>query len=298
MDRDTFIITVYCLVAEQYAAIAAQFPIRRGGFAPALSDPEVMTMEICGEYFKLDKEKDLFAYFRDHYQHFFPALSDRASFVRQAANLWRVKEAIQRRLVQFSGQAQDGVQPIDTLPLPVCVYTRAPRERTFKGFADYGHCAAKKMDYYGFKLGLRVSRCGMITSYPLLAARPHDINHLETLVEDFVGCVPADKGFIDQYRQQLLGENHQVRIITPARAGMSEQHPSALLRYCAKTRKLVETVGSQLTERFGVAKIRTHDLWHYQHRLIRKVLAHTVMVFLNLKLNRPPLDLDGLVPVD
>jgi len=26
-----------------------------------------------------------------------------------------------------------------------------------------------------------------------------------------------------------------------------------------------------------------HDLWHYQHRLIRKVLAHTVAVFLNLQ---------------
>src|SRR5262245_14977110 len=99
MDRDTFIITVYCLVAEQYLAVATQFPIRRGGFIPALTDPEVITMEICGESFKLDKEKDLFAYFRDHYRHFFPALGDRQSFVRQAANLWRVKEVIQRRLV-------------------------------------------------------------------------------------------------------------------------------------------------------------------------------------------------------
>ncbi|MDT5121189.1 MAG: hypothetical protein QOC96_671, partial [Acidobacteriota bacterium] len=32
-----------------------------------------------------------------------------------------------------------------------------------------------------------------------------------------------------------------------------------------------------------------------QHRLIRKVLSHTVMVFLNLQLGRDPLDLDGLV---
>ena len=129
MDRDTFIITVYCLVDEHYAAVTAQHQVRRGGFAPALSDSEVITMEICGEYFKLDKDKDLFAYFRDHYRHFFPALGDRPSFVRQAANLWLVKEQIQQRLVRASGQDRDGVQPIDTLPLPVCVYTRAPRDR-------------------------------------------------------------------------------------------------------------------------------------------------------------------------
>jgi hypothetical protein len=58
---------------------------------------------------------------------------------------------------------------------------------------------------------------------------------------------------------------------------------------------LIETVGSHLTERFAVERIRVHDLWHYQHRLIRKVLAHTTAVFLNLQMGRPPLDLDGLV---
>jgi len=60
-------------------------------------------------------------------------------------------------------------------------------------------------------------------------------------------------------------------------------------------RKLIETVGSHLTERFAIARIRVHDLWHYQHRVIRKVLAHTVGVFLNLQLHRRPLDLDGLL---
>jgi len=29
--------------------------------------------------------------------------------------------------------------------------------------------------------------------------------------------------------------------------------------------------------------------------LIRKILTHTVLVFINLQLNRQPLDLDGLV---
>ena len=72
-------------------------------------------------------------------------------------------------------------------------------------------------------------------------------------------------------------------------------HSRALRRAAAQWRKRIETVGSHLTERFGVARIRVHDLWHYQHRLIRKILAHTVIVFLNLQLHRTPLDLDGLV---
>jgi hypothetical protein len=295
MDRDEFIITVYCLVCEHYQVITNTSPLRRGGFAPALSDAEVITMEICGEYFKFSTDKDLFAYFRTHYAHFFPQLTDRTLFVRQAANLWQVKAAIQQRLTQVSGQAADPVQIIDTLPLPVCGYTRSGRDRCFPTVADYGHCAAKQLDYYGFKLGLRSARCGMITAFPLLPARPHDIRLLDDLVEGFAGLVPADKGFIDAFRQDLLAERHGVVVVTPPRKGMTTPHSPSLLRLCAWLRKGVETVGSHLTERFAVARIRVHDLWHYQHRLIRKVLAHTVGVFLNLQRGRPPLDLDGLV---
>ena len=297
MDRDTFIITVYCLVVEHYRAHAALYPIRHGGFAPEVSDEEVITMEICGEYLKHQTDQDLFDYFHAHYRHFFPKLTDRTLFVRQAANLWQVKAALQQRLTHLSGQAADPVQALDTLPVPACPYTRGGRrDKCFPLEADYGHCAAKKLDYYGFKLGLRITRCGMITHCPLLAARPHDINHLDALVEGFTGLVPADKGFIDAFRQDLLQTRHDITIITPVRARMAPPpHSKALLKASARWRKRIETVGSQLTERFAIARIRVRDLWHFQHRVIRKVLAHTVCVFLNLHLGRSPLDLDGLV---
>ena len=136
----------------------------------------------------------------------------------------------------------------------------------------------------------------MIIHCPLLQARPHDINHLEALIEGFRGIAPADKGFIDLQLQQQLAEKPGVRVVTPRKKNMqTARHPPQLVKMCARWRKLIETVGSHLTERFGVNRIRVHDLWHYQHRLIRKVLAHTVAVFLNLKLGRQPLDLDGLV---
>ena len=215
--------------------------------------------------------------------------------MRQAANLWQVKAAIHQLIVKQRGQAEAAVQVIDTIPLPVCVYTRSSRDRCFKTLADDGHCAAKKLDYYGFKLGLRVSPIGMITHFPLLNARAHDVNHTNALVEGFTGLCPADKGFIDPFRQPLLLERYGVRIITPARKNMAEENPKALRKFCARIRKIVETVGSHLTERFAVDSIRVHDLWHFPHRLIRKILSHTVMVFLNLQLGRDPLDLDGLV---
>src|SRR5271166_2431461 len=131
MDRDQFIIAVYCLVCDHYPAVTLG-RVRHGGFAPALTDEEVITMEICGEFFKCGADKDIVAYFVAHYRTFFPRLHDRSLFVRQAANVWQVKERLQRRLTVVSGQAADPVQVIDTLPLPVCGYTRSGRDRCFK----------------------------------------------------------------------------------------------------------------------------------------------------------------------
>jgi hypothetical protein len=295
MDRDDFISTVYCLVCEHYQVICDTYPLRRGGFAPALTDQEVITMEICGSSFTCATDKDVFAYFRAHYRAWFPNLTERSLFVRQAANLWQVKAAIQHRLTIVSDQAADPVQVIDTLPLPICTYTRARRDRCFKQQADYEYCAAKQLKYYGFKLGLRVARSGMITYYPLLPARPRDINDLPDLVDGFCGLAPADKGFIDAVRQALLEERQGVLVVTPPRKGMTTRYHPQLLKACKRIRKCIETVGSHLTERFAIARIQVRDLWHFQQRLIRKILAHTVVVFLNLQAGRPPLDLDGLV---
>ena len=116
MDRKDFIITVYLLVCDHFQALNARFPLRRGGFAPALTDQEVITIELCGEYFKLATDEDIFDYFQAHFQDWFPQLRERTLFVRQAANLWQIKALLQRRLTEVSGQAADPVQVIDTLP--------------------------------------------------------------------------------------------------------------------------------------------------------------------------------------
>ena len=295
MERDNFIIPVFCLVNEIYYAIPPTQNLRRRGFPPALGDDEVITMEICGEYFGFHKDKDLFDYFHKHYRHFFPKLSEWTSFVRQAANLLTLKEIIQARITQMSGQTDDECQIIDTMPLPVCTYTRAARDRCFKLEADYGYCAAKEMKYYGFKLGLRISQIGMIIHYSLLPARPHDSQLLDDLIAGFSGIVIGDKAFIDGWRQPILARKRHVELVTGSRKNMTHQLPNPLQRLATRWRKKVETVGSHLTERFNIAKIRVHDLWHYQNRIVRKVLAHTICVFINLQLGRPPLHLHDLV---
>src|SRR5215510_1146087 len=102
---------------------------------------------------------------------------------------------------------------------------------------------------------------------------------------------------MDQSRQAILAADQGMHVVTPPRARMTPPQPHSVIRAGARWRKIVETVGSQLTEHCAVAPSRVRDLWHWQSRLMRKVLAHTVGVCLHLHLGRQPLDVDGILMV-
>ncbi|HSK74133.1 MAG TPA: transposase [Pyrinomonadaceae bacterium] len=229
------------MVADIMKIIEKSYKFRSRGFPPRLTDAEVITMEICGEFFKLHEDTEIFKYFKQHY--------------------------------------------LDTLPLPVATYTRGGfRDKRFALQAEFGHCASKKLNYYGFKLGLRITRSGMITHFPLLSARTHDTNHLGALIEGFSGTVPADKGFLDAYQTELWQLVQNTQVVEPPRRNMNAAPEQVkLVRKTKYRRKPVETVGSQLTERFQITKIKVKDLRHYQNRIFRKILSHKVGVFINMQ---------------
>ena len=99
MDTSIFIISVFCLVDDW---LKGEPKLRQRGPQPVLADSEVLTIEITGAFLGIDSEKDLFAYFRRHYQEFFPALPrvHRTTFTRQAANLWVAKERLWKHLLR------------------------------------------------------------------------------------------------------------------------------------------------------------------------------------------------------
>ncbi|BCM92063.1 hypothetical protein IAD21_03942 [Abditibacteriota bacterium] len=312
MEQDELIIWVSVWVCEQLEALRATWPhqrARRGGFDPALSDEEALTIELCGEMFRLNSDKAIVAHFQRHYRDWFPHLRDRTAFARQVANLWRVKESLQQRLLWAHDVHRQLLQPIDTMPLPVCGKARSKRDRVFAGLARKGFCAAKDTFYYGFKLGLRVSEQGFIAHYALLEANTHDCRHLPALVEGIAEValehhtrvlVPVDKGFFDSTGWRLLF-NRGVHLVGRGPKRVDKHRPAELRlsdfveRLCAKVRKQVEVVASLLCSRFHVERIRVHDLWHFEHRLLRKILAFNLLIACNIHHHRHSLDFDGLI---
>lgn len=96
LSIEEFIIEVYCCIDDHFKAISAGKRIRRRGFDPVMSDAEVITMEIVGEFPGMDTDKGICEYFHRHWLRFFPKLGCRTTWVRRGANLWYRKQKLQQ----------------------------------------------------------------------------------------------------------------------------------------------------------------------------------------------------------
>ena len=97
MTLEEFIIHTYCFVDDYFQKIHL-CNIRKRGESPALSDPEVITLEIVGEYLGHGSDKAIWAYFKNHWNHFFPNIKCRTSFSRQCANCNEIKKKLQKAI--------------------------------------------------------------------------------------------------------------------------------------------------------------------------------------------------------
>jgi hypothetical protein len=268
--------------------------LRTRGVKPGLSDSEVLTIEIVGEYLGYDTDIGIWGYFKTHWLHFFPRIPDRSNFARQAANLHHIKRLLQEQIASLLGAHHDKLHMIDGLPMPVCKFARAHFSRVFKGDAAYGYCATKKERYYGFRGHVLINSIGVVTAATFTKANVDERDACPELVEKIQGLLLGDKGFIRPGLQKSLAEQ-ELFLQTPMRDNMTDNRPKGFLKWLVSTRRLVETVIGQLADRFQIERIRARDLWHQASRFWRKLLAHTVCIRMNIERGNEPLHLGRLV---
>ncbi len=290
MDLSTFIVSVFCLIDDRLKGRR----IRERGPTPTLSDSEVLTIEIVGEFLGIDTDKGIHRFFRRHYGEWFPALGEvhRTTFARQAANLWKVKEHLWQELLALAPH-DPAFALADSLPLPACLFARAYRCRRFRGEAAFGKDTLLKQTFYGFRMHVRVAWPGLITRFSVAPANAHELSVLPEIVEGTSGLIVGDRNYHSpKIKEDLVRMG--VELLAPYSSKKRDPAPtkSACL---SRLRYRIDTVFSQLTARYSVKRVWARDLWHLTSRLLRKVLSHTVAFLLNHQMGNQPLRLSKLL---
>ena len=251
MDLDDVIIAVFCLVDEAIPRATDGQRLRQRGPQPVLADSEVITMEVVGEYLGLAQDSALFACFRRHYAHFFPALRTlhRTTFVRQATNLWRLKEGLWQHVLACIPH-DPTFAIIDSFPLPVCQFARADRCQRFRGEAAFGKDTLVRQTFYGLRVHVRLEWPGVLVRFCGAPANAHELTALPALTEQTRGTLVGDR---KSWSPTTTAEwqPHGVERLAPYRSAKRDPHPrwSGLL---SRVRYRIDTVFGQLVDRCDI----------------------------------------------
>ena len=283
MDLSTFITAVFCLTDDWLKGKK----LRQRGPSPELSDAEVLTIEIVGEFLGIDTDEGLYEYFRRHYGEWFPALKGvhRTTFLRQGANLWAVKKMLWKDLlgrIRFDPE----VSLIDSSPVPVCHFARAYRCRRLAEESAFGYDEMNKQTFYGLRAHLRVCWPGVIVDVDLAPANAHDLRLAEELLEEAKGWALGDRNYWSPNLTQRLGDEG-LHLLAPYKSKNKEKQRWP--RWLTQKRRRIETMISQLVERFNAKKVWARDRWHLTSRFLRKVLSHTMAVYFCQQVGLSPL---------
>jgi hypothetical protein len=286
VDINTFIISVFCLIDDHLKGRHRSY--RSRGPAPKLSDSEVITMEIVAEFLGIDTDKGIYTYFRRHYSHYFPKIREihRTTFTRQAANLWKVGEMLWQHLLEHELLVLGGEQPllvIDSLPIPVCKKSRSYRCKVMRELSERGR-DTNLGKFLGMRAHVVVAWPGIIVRANVCGADTHDLHLAERLLEGMGrGWVLADRNYwsplvMEQLQDYEGGPTLMARFKLK---NQTEKHRGLKWpRWLSKKRQKIESIFSQLVERYKMKVVWARDTWHFSSRFIRKILSHTMAVVL------------------
>jgi len=289
---------IYVLVDDLYQIVAAPAD-HRPGPRSEFTDSEVITLTLVAELLGLDEEKRFLKYMRRHHRALFPALPERSRFNRRRRCLTevtnRIRAALQQAAWRLLTPEERALGVLDSLPVPVVGFHHARDAHRWWGEAAYGVVPSKKQTIYGFKLHLLISYSGLILDFALAPAQHRAGAFTEQLLADNTDwTVLGDKGDIDAAVQALLTWRNNLLLLTPKRKNQHEQLPAALTAAINHFRQIIETVNSQLVDHLHLQRNRAKSMGGLCARVMAKLTAHTVGLYLNLLLGRPLLALKDL----
>jgi len=165
VDLDTFLTVVYCVCDEVYQREIAPRLRPRPGARPKLSDSEVLTLAVLGQWHGQRCERCYLRAVRRHWRAYFPQVTSQSAFNRRVRHLWAALSllgpAIAREVSRLLGRSTT-YQVWDGVPVPLMRPCRGERHRLFAAEASVGHGGSEKTAYYGMHLLAAVNDQGAI----------------------------------------------------------------------------------------------------------------------------------------
>lgn len=296
LSLEDLFLTVFCHIDDLYQTIVPHAIKERSQYERIdLADSEVITLTIMQEALSMDAEESFLRFIQKNYLYLFPCLLSRDRYNRRRRDLTEVMLLCFRHIaVFFRARAQHLI--VDSAPVETASFVRSQSARRSMPEAAYGFMPSKKRHFFGFRLHSLVSDEGAMLDFVLSPADIDERTVARELLRPYGGhYILGDNGYSGEPMKLAAARADYALWTSPRQSQRPKSHDEARWRrWLRSKRDLVETVFSMLSDQFKLETTRALSLWGLKARLISKLLAFNLSLWLNCQLNRPLLSVKSL----
>jgi hypothetical protein len=327
MDLDTFMTTLYVLIDDWYKSDISHLMKRHAGPAVQMSDSEVLTVAIAGQWqtgMPWRSERGLVRYMQQHGRHWFPGMLDRSQFNQRVRDLWAALVRLQQLIAQGL-TVGDLYECVDCTPLPHCSLAQAASHTRHWLSGHLGYGGNNGGWYFGEQVLVSVSAAGVVTGWVVGQAQiddrwmleaflstrqdhmrlsgPEQTDHKRTqpaqvaTPESFSPAIAAgranhvpylaDEGFNGARWIDHWQTEYAATVIAAPPTNAPRLWSRADKQWLAHHRQIVETVFARLSDVFRLKRLEAHSDWGKLTRLAATMAAYNIGIWINRMLHRP-----------
>lgn len=271
------------LVTAAYV-FACSLSIPRSGPKGKATDQELIALAVAQAVTGLVSDRQFLGTVGRLLPGCFPRLPGQSQFNRRLRRLTPQITRVQLAVAELI--ATGSVRLVDGTLLSCANYAGCAGRSEFAGHAAYGYCAAKSRWYWGVRLLLLSDRCGAPLGYDLRPANENEREGVFTLASAHPGSLLfADAGHRGREHRESL---HLVGVglVVPAKHRLGERPPAEVMK--ARIRLVIESVFATLKRQMRMEDHLAKTLPGLAQRIVQRLLALTLGMFLNSLLGRPP----------
>ena len=255
-----------------------------------LSDYQIIAFSVAGESLGIDGESFLWEKLKSEHSQDFPNLIERSNYNCRRKRLYPFIEKLNKSIVGIVNQREDCFL-VDSIPSPVCKNARENRSKVCKEIYETapnkGYSAVNKTWLFGYKLRQLTSVRGVFHSMDLTKASVHYVHCLSQVkYTGLNNCLLlADKGCLSGSQQLDMFSSCNIKLETLMCS--NQKNYTLYPPVSKKVRKIVETLFSQLCDRFMLKCNYTKTIKGLSVRILTKVTSVTLLQYINLKNGKP-----------
>jgi Transposase DDE domain len=292
-DLDTLATALYVTCDDLLVSYPEHGPCRpAGGFAPEISDAEMITLAVMAALLGYTSERRWLRYAHSNLKSMFPTLPGQSGYNKRLRKLAPVIAWLTGVLGADTRIAGDDVWVVDSTPVECARSTETVKRSDLAGWAQYGYCASHSRYFWGLRLHLLCTLHGLPLGWAITGAKADE----REVLTDILYTTPAlasrtqpsvtiigDKNYYGRDFETTLAKSG-ITLLRPARKG---ETPRAGQRFFKPLRQIIESVNNTFKAQLDLEHHGGRTITGVCTRIAGRILALTAAIWHNDHTSQP-----------